>query len=202
MDFTDGKSTLVQVMAWCRQATSHYLSQCWLRSLSPYGVIRPQWAWWENMNWLHKFELNCLLNSLFWLTTMKTSKLCNADPFYQGEYTSQWPFVSVMHLWPVDSPHKLPVMWKVFSCHQVIMYGPKETDNHAEFLYRKNTKFYPDCWCPGNENCQGISSHNIDPVFLGYPGLSIKEVKLKLVLRFATLASGLHLFKGRNYINH
>ena len=23
------KSTLVQVMAWCRQATSHYLSQCW-----------------------------------------------------------------------------------------------------------------------------------------------------------------------------
>ena len=23
------RSTLVQVMAWCRQATSHYLSQCW-----------------------------------------------------------------------------------------------------------------------------------------------------------------------------
>ena len=28
---TDDKSTLVQVMAWCRQATSHYLSQCWPR---------------------------------------------------------------------------------------------------------------------------------------------------------------------------
>ena len=26
---TGEKSTLVQVMAWCRQATSHYLSQCW-----------------------------------------------------------------------------------------------------------------------------------------------------------------------------
>ena len=26
---TDDKSTLVQVMAWCHQATSHYLSQCW-----------------------------------------------------------------------------------------------------------------------------------------------------------------------------
>ena len=26
------KSTLVQVMAWCRQATCHYLSQCWTRS--------------------------------------------------------------------------------------------------------------------------------------------------------------------------
>ena len=36
------KSTLVQVMAWCRQATSHYLSQCWPRSMSPCCVTRPQ----------------------------------------------------------------------------------------------------------------------------------------------------------------
>ena len=41
---TDDTSTLVQVIAWCRQATSHYLSQCWPRSLSPYGVTRPQWV--------------------------------------------------------------------------------------------------------------------------------------------------------------
>ena len=43
-DLTDDKSTLVQVMAWCHQATSHYLSQCWLSSLSPYGVTRPPWV--------------------------------------------------------------------------------------------------------------------------------------------------------------
>ena len=43
LDLTD-KSTLVQVMAWCRQATSHYLSQCWPRSISPNGVTRPQWV--------------------------------------------------------------------------------------------------------------------------------------------------------------
>ena len=41
-DLTDDKSTLVQVMARCRQATSHYLNQCWLRSPTPYGVTRPQ----------------------------------------------------------------------------------------------------------------------------------------------------------------
>ena len=35
-DLTDDKSTLVQVMAWCRQY--------WLSSLSPYGVARPQWV--------------------------------------------------------------------------------------------------------------------------------------------------------------
>ena len=40
----DEKSTLVQVMAWCHQATSHYLSQCWPRSMPPYGITRPQWV--------------------------------------------------------------------------------------------------------------------------------------------------------------
>ena len=34
MDFTDDVSTLVQVIAWCRQ--------CWPRSMSQYGVTRPQ----------------------------------------------------------------------------------------------------------------------------------------------------------------
>ena len=35
---TDDKATLVQVISWCRQATSHYLSQCWLSSLLPYKL--------------------------------------------------------------------------------------------------------------------------------------------------------------------
>ena len=38
LDLSDDKSTMVQVMAWCHQATSHYLSQCWPRFMSPYGV--------------------------------------------------------------------------------------------------------------------------------------------------------------------
>ena len=42
LNFTADQSTLVKVMAWCRQASSHYLSQCWSRSQSPYGVTRPQ----------------------------------------------------------------------------------------------------------------------------------------------------------------
>ena len=44
LDLTDDKSALVQVMAWCCQATSHYLSQCWPRSMSPYDVTTPQWV--------------------------------------------------------------------------------------------------------------------------------------------------------------
>ena len=44
LDITDDQSTLVQVIAWWRQATSHYLSQCWPRSASSYDVTRPQWV--------------------------------------------------------------------------------------------------------------------------------------------------------------
>ena len=44
LDLTDDNSALVQVMAWCRQATSHYLSKCWPRSMSPNGITRPQWV--------------------------------------------------------------------------------------------------------------------------------------------------------------
>ena len=54
-DLTNEKSTLVQVMAWCRQATSHYLTQCLPRSMSPNGVTRPQWV-----------KLTCQLKQMSW----------------------------------------------------------------------------------------------------------------------------------------
>ena len=41
-DLSENQSTLVRVMAWCRLATSHYLSQCWPRAMSTNGVTRPQ----------------------------------------------------------------------------------------------------------------------------------------------------------------
>ena len=36
--FTDDKWTLGQVMAWCRQATGHYLNQCRTSSMKFYGM--------------------------------------------------------------------------------------------------------------------------------------------------------------------
>ena len=52
LDFTDDQSTLVQVMAWCRQATSHYLSQCWPRSLSPMASLGHN----ESTGWFSKCQ--------------------------------------------------------------------------------------------------------------------------------------------------
>ena len=62
---TDDKS-LVQVMAWCRQATSHYLSQCWSRSMSPNGITRPQWVKPNTINfrYMYVIEYNRILKTV------------------------------------------------------------------------------------------------------------------------------------------
>ena len=59
LDLTNDKSALVQVMAWCRQATSHYWSQCWPRFMLPCGASRPQWV-----NSLALGKFNCNLKSV------------------------------------------------------------------------------------------------------------------------------------------
>ena len=58
-NLTNEKSTLLQVMAWCHQATSHYLSQRWPRSMLPYGITRPQWVkTTTQISWKHSQHLN------------------------------------------------------------------------------------------------------------------------------------------------
>ena len=37
-------STLVQVMAWCHQAQSHYMIQCWPNSMKSNSIIKGQWV--------------------------------------------------------------------------------------------------------------------------------------------------------------
>ena len=39
----DDKSTLIQVVPWCRQAPSHHPSQCLLRFMASCCLTRPQW---------------------------------------------------------------------------------------------------------------------------------------------------------------
>ena len=58
LDFTDDQSTLVQVMAWCRQATSHYLNQCWPWFLLPYGITRPQWVLMKSLQPIQRLDTN------------------------------------------------------------------------------------------------------------------------------------------------
>ena len=71
-DLTDDKSILVQVMAWCRQATSHYLSQCWPRSMSPHGITRSQWV---NSFRLLLYWFKCTFELHVWTTKNVLLKL-------------------------------------------------------------------------------------------------------------------------------
>ena len=79
LDLTDDKSTLVQVMAWCRQATSHYLSQCWPSSLAPCGVTKPQWV--NEADLFDESEtlirLECLKYVDVWFQFIYVCVLCN-----------------------------------------------------------------------------------------------------------------------------
>ena len=77
-DPTDDKSTLVQVMAWSRQATSHYLHQCWPRFLPPYGVTRPQWVYHCSNGFIEEnaFENCCLTHRLWRVMEQDTGQLC------------------------------------------------------------------------------------------------------------------------------
>ena len=71
LDLTDDKSALVQVMAWCHQATSHYVSQCWPRFMSPYGVTRPQWVKTLAMRWTQIKKVLTLTLLIIWPSFFK-----------------------------------------------------------------------------------------------------------------------------------
>ena len=85
--WSDDGSTLVQVMAWCCQATSHYLSHCWHRSISPYTITRPQWV----------KELHLKMSSELWpvcsglsVLTLVMLKLEYSDQRPSGQYHGCW----------------------------------------------------------------------------------------------------------------
>ena len=102
LDLTD-KSTLVQVMAWCHQATSHYLSQCWPRSISPNGVSRPQWV---NLTWC-TFGVRVFPHKLF---SGLTSHL--VDAFIMGHS-------DIIHCWSYFSEYfQFHSLW---SAHQYLV---------------------------------------------------------------------------------
>ena len=94
-------STLGQVMAWCHQARSHNLGQCWSRSILPYVITRQQWvnlldSSWNPMQYLCIWIIalashlcTCVLHrQLCYLHTLKLPKFFN----FQGDFHQKWHF--------------------------------------------------------------------------------------------------------------
>ena len=95
-------------MAWCRQATSHYLSQCWPRSTSPYGVIRPQWV---NTLRLRKNFLTTFSNAFSWMKTYKFQLRFHGS-FFPKRLINNIPTLVQIRAWcqPGDKPLSEPMM--------------------------------------------------------------------------------------------
>ena len=113
-------------MAWCCQASSHYLNQCWPRSLLPYGVTRPQWVkslaqinvicWHLGKRWITE-RLNC---GLFGPKPLPEAKLnyCQPRPWKQISVKFWWKhnhFQSRECIWKCPVGHGGHLVWALVS---------------------------------------------------------------------------------------
>ena len=81
LDLADDEWTLVQVMACCRQATRHYLSQCSPRSKSPYGVSRPKWVnYRQRLYWNFLIRVTISINMQCHENLLKGLAKCSVTP--------------------------------------------------------------------------------------------------------------------------
>ena len=97
-------------MANCRQATSHYLSQCWPRYMSPHGVTRSKW--------LNK------LSAVGWKVDPLPGILCHAFwyksqedfPFEITRWYQQW-CTGCHFCWPL--PSNISLLVEALSCRKI-----------------------------------------------------------------------------------
>ena len=117
LHLNDEKSTLVQVMACCCQATSHYLSQCWLKSFSD---------WW----------LRYLLEKL-------SSDKCHCTLLMTSQYCFRWWLGAIRHqaiTWTSVDPNRCHqmaslghnVLMSTYPVHRGIWTRPHYVPQHLQ----------------------------------------------------------------------
>ena len=97
----DNKSTLVQVMAWCRQATGHYLRQCWPWIMSPYDVTRPQWfkILIHQLQFFRRWHLFVRDHFVYAPSKWETMLQCNVASHWVGAYTKWSLICTAVFIW-------------------------------------------------------------------------------------------------------
>ena len=128
-DPTDDWSTLVLVMAWYRQATSHYLSQCWLKSMSSYHVTSPPWINYNDV------IMGLMASQITSLTIVYSVVYLSADK-KKHQSSVSLAFVRGIHRGPVNYPHKRPVtrknvsIWWRYHAKQIFILGIQQKKYH------------------------------------------------------------------------
>ena len=90
-------------------------------------------------------DMKQLLCRLYRVHTMTSSNgdistllaLCAGNSPVRHQISASLVFVRGIHLWPVDSPHKGPVTWKIFPFHDVIMH---HVSNHDDPFHQNTHK--------------------------------------------------------------
>ena len=112
-------------MPWCRQATSHYLSQCWPRSMLPHCITRPQWVitnlHWKRSDWFHGHEvpwstvwlhIQYKLLQLFMDDILRTMVTLVLPPFVSWYHRQAADLMSWLELRSFLPPHDNLQTWK------------------------------------------------------------------------------------------
>ena len=134
IDLTDDKSTLVQVMAWCHQATSHYLSQCWPRFMSPNGVTRPQWVkCWTLWCWMQNFPGELDQCNHCWCPGALHRQVTSSHNFQQPASSQYWEMVDMLKKVYVKKAAPKELTVKTFThtsntCTNIYTNGPRFTE--------------------------------------------------------------------------
>ena len=130
-ELTYDKSTLVHVMAWWRQATSHYMSQCWLHVTI----------------WHHKAKVLNIIRTYKWTTNLFLSKTMAAFSFHVHHTTSIASIWShkVTQIWvniATGPSVRNPYIWKG------LIQGPGTWTYIASALAPLSSKYRTIFWCP------------------------------------------------------
>ena len=115
-------------MAWCLQATSHYMRQCWPRSMFPYGITRPQWVKRLISGWMHHqisildtymFVIG-LKNHWFWCQLIEVET--KWPPFYRQHFQmiflkeNVWISIKIwLKFVPVGPNYNIPTLVQIMA---------------------------------------------------------------------------------------
>ena len=140
LDLTDDNSTLAEAMVRCRQATSHYLNQCWPRSMSPYEIrqnightMSPQmkllYLIFTAVDFAHYSDviMGAMASQITNLSIVYSTINSDADQ-RKHQISASLAFVRGIHRWPVNSAHKWPVTRKMFPFDDVIIRMSEKID--------------------------------------------------------------------------
>ena len=122
-NLTNEKSILVQVMAWCRQAASHCLSQCWPRSMSLYGNTK-----WVSLQKVHKYKIEA------------SCKIRVVHPWHENHNDDQLQILYLSPVFFIQCSHQLSIthhryctltetrlwnliLWNIPSRYELVIWG-------------------------------------------------------------------------------